>query len=75
MPKMLIVALGNWLRRLFSSGGPDDEAAEREEYGLPDRGEVGLERSKAGSFAAGGEAAEAAEDELDEFKAPRDPAP
>jgi len=64
----------NWLRRLFSSSGADDEAARREEYGLPDRGEVELERDRLGSF-AGDEAARAAEDELDELKAPRDPAP
>jgi hypothetical protein len=73
---MLIVGVGNWLRRLFSSSRLEDEAVEREEYGgLPDRGEAGLERGRSGAFAASSEAAEAAEDELDEFKAPRDPAP
>ncbi len=68
------MGLGNRLRRLFSSSRADDEAAEREEYGLPDRGEAGLERDGLGSF-AGSEATEAAEEELDEFKAPPDPAP
>ena len=73
-PKMLNVGIGTWIRRLFSSSGTDDEAAEREEYSVPDRGEVELERDKAGPFAVS-EAAEAAEAELDQFKAPRDPAP
>ena len=70
---MLSMRVGNWIRRLFSSSGTDDEAAEREEYGLPDRGELELERDKRGPFAQS-EAAEAAAAELDEFKAPRDPA-
>lgn len=74
MPKMPNVGIGNWIRRLFSSSGTDNEAAEREEYAVPDRGEVELERDKAGPF-ADSEAAQAAEAELDEFKAPRDPAP
>jgi len=64
----------NWLRRLFSSSGADDEAARREEYGIPDRGEVELERHRLGSF-AGDEAAGAAEYELNELKPPRDQAP
>jgi hypothetical protein len=71
---MLRVGVGNWIRRLFSSSGTDDEAAEREEYGLPDRGELELERDRLGPF-AGSEAAEAAAAEFDEFKAPRDQAP
>jgi hypothetical protein len=71
---MSLVGLGNWIRRLFSSTGADDEAAEREEYGIPDRGQVELERDRFGSF-AGTEGAQAAEDELAEFKPPRDPAP
>jgi hypothetical protein len=66
--------MANWLRRLFSSTSPEEEAAEREEYGLPDRGDVERRRAGFGSF-AGAEASEAAEDELDEFKPPRDPAP
>ena len=71
---MLRVGIGNWIRGLFSSRGPDDEAAEREEYGVSDRGELELERDKAGPFAVS-EAAEAAESELDKFEAPRDPSP
>jgi hypothetical protein len=68
-----MVGFGNWIRRLFSFSGADDEAVEREEYGLPDRGEAELERDRLGSFASA-EATQAAEDELDEFKAPPDPA-
>lgn len=73
-PKMLGVGLGNWIRGLFSSGRGDDEAAEREEYGVPDRGEHESERARFGTF-ADAEASEAAADELDELKPPRDPAP
>ena len=68
---MLNVGIGNWIRRLWSSNGAENEAAEREEYDVPDRGELELERDKAGPFAES-EAAEAAEADLDQFKAPRD---
>jgi hypothetical protein len=71
---MSFVGFGDWIRRLFSSTSVDDEAAEREEYGTPDRGQVGLERERLGSF-AGSEVAQAGEDELEEFKPPRDQAP
>jgi hypothetical protein len=71
---MLNVRIGNWIRRTFSSSGTDDEAAEREEYSVPDRGELELEPDKAGPFAMS-EGAEAGEAALDEFKAPPDPAP
>ena len=71
---MLNMGIGNWIRRLFSSGGSDDEAAEREEYGIPDRGELEVERDKAGPFAMS-EGAESAEASLDQLKAPRDPNP
>jgi hypothetical protein len=63
----------DWLRRLFTSGDRDEEAAEREEYGLPPRDE--LERPGQYESFAGAEAVQVAEDELDEFKAPSDPAP
>jgi len=59
---------------MFSSSGPDDEAAEREEIGVPDRGEAELEGDRFRSF-AGFEATETAEEELDELKPPPDPAP
>jgi hypothetical protein len=52
----------------------DDEEAEREEYGFPDRGEASSSRTGVGTF-AGAEAAKAAEEALAELKAPRDPAP
>jgi hypothetical protein len=71
---MSLVGFGSWIRRLFSSTRTDDEAAEREEYGIPDRGQVELERDRRGPFAET-EGAQAAEDELAEFKPPRDPAP
>ena len=65
---------GDWVRKLFSSSGPDDDAAEREEYGIRDRGEVALERGRLDPLPTS-EGAEAAEAELDQLKAPRDPAP
>ena len=60
--------------------GRDDEEAEREEYELPDRGEEELRNVdetgglRGGGF-AGGEAAEAAEEDLETFRPPPDPAP
>jgi hypothetical protein len=65
----------NWLRQLFTTGSREQEAVEREEYGdVPDQGKAELERTSLGSF-AGTEAGRVAEDELGEFRAPRDPAP
>jgi hypothetical protein len=61
------------LAKLFSSGPGDDAAAEREEFGLPDPGEAELRRERFGPPYAPGAAAEAAEQELDTFKAPREP--
>jgi len=58
----------------LSANRSEDEAAEREEYGIPDRGQMELERDRYGSFAEG-EGTRAAEEELEEFKPPRDPAP
>jgi hypothetical protein len=69
----LRTAVIDWLRRLFSSGDREEEAAEREEYGLPPRNDV--ERPGQYESFAGAEAVQVAEDELDEFKAPGDPAP
>ena len=63
----------DWLRRLFTSRDREGDAAEREEYGLPPRNE--LERPGQYESFAGAEAVQVAEDELDEFKAPSDPAP
>ena len=72
---MLGMRFGDWVRRLFSSSGTDDEAAQREEYGLPDRGESELEQDRLGRTFAESEGAEAAQAGLDELKPPRDPAP
>ena len=63
----------DWLRRLFTSDDREEEAAEREEYGLPPRNE--LDRPGQYESFAGAEGVQVAEDELDEFKAPPDPAP
>ena len=68
------MGFGDWIRKLFSSNEAEEEAAEREEYGAPDRVDRETQRGRLGSF-AGAEASEAADDELDELKAPRDPAP
>lgn len=74
-------ALAGWItsrpirrfpRRLWSrlgSSGLADEAAEREEYGLADRGRTELERERLRAYEIG-EGASAALDELDEFKPP-----
>jgi hypothetical protein len=71
------VAIWARLQRLFggSRSGRDDEAALRDEYGAPDPGESDLKRTEAYPSFAGGEAAELVEEDLDEFKPPRDPAP
>ena len=69
----LRTAMIDWLRRLFTSGDRDEEAAEREEYGLPPRDD--LDRPGEYESFAGADAVQVAKDELDEFKAPSDPAP
>ena len=71
------MGLGSWMRRLLGSGvSRDDEGAEREEYGSSDRGEADLELLDQGSLSSpAGQAAEVAEEDLQEFKAPRDPSP
>lgn len=69
----LRTAVIDWLRRLFTSGDREAEAAEREEYGLPPHDD--LDRPGQYESFAGAEAVEVAKDELDEFKAPSDPAP
>ena len=62
------------MRRLFSSAGTDEEAVEREEYGLRPSDDREVRRAGQGTFASS-EAAEAADDELQEFERPPDPAP
>jgi hypothetical protein len=71
---MSLMGLGGWFRRLFSSTGSGDEAAEREEYGITDRGQTELGRDRFGSFAER-EGTLAAEEELEELEPPRDLAP
>jgi hypothetical protein len=72
---MMTVMLGRWLRRLFSSESANDEVADLEEYGLTNREQRQRGASGFGSFAAGAEEAEAADEELNAFKPPPDPAP
>jgi hypothetical protein len=63
---------GEWLRRMFGAQPADAEAAEREEYTLPDTGEATPENGVPGPLE---DSARAVAHELDEFKAPRDPNP
>jgi len=65
----------SWLRRLFPSGGPEAEAVEREEYGVPDRGEAEVERDRFRGPYPTVEGSDLVEDELESFEPPRDPAP
>jgi hypothetical protein len=67
------MGIADWIRGLFSVNRPEDDAARREEYGLPARDELD-QPGEYKSF-SGEEGVEVAEDELDEFKAPPDPAP
>lgn len=68
------MSLGQRLRQLFSSTSREEEAAEREEYGASDRGEIAFEEAKGGNF-AGYEGVEAADEELTGLERPPDPAP
>ena len=65
------MTLTEWFRRVFSSGGAEEDAAEHEEFGLPDRDEI---PHPSGGF-AGQEGADAANADLDSFKPPADPDP
>jgi hypothetical protein len=69
------MGLLSWLRRTFSSVDPDEEAAEREEFGVPDRGEAEIRRDRYSGDFSSAEGAQAARDELDALKPPRDPNP
>jgi hypothetical protein len=71
---MCPVGFGSWIRKVFSSAGPDEEAAKRDDYGIPDRGRVELERDRLGLFAET-EGTQAAVAELEELEPPRDQAP
>jgi hypothetical protein len=77
------MSVGSWFKRLFStpSETAEDDAAEREDYGAPDSGESALEqpghsRGVGGlPGIAGLEGAAAAEEDLESFEPPPDPAP
>jgi hypothetical protein len=58
---------------VFSPDGPDDEAAEREEFGVADR-ETELQRDTRSGFVPS-ESADLARHELDALEAPPDAAP
>jgi hypothetical protein len=68
------MSVGQRIRRLFSSTSREEEAAEQEEYGVSDRGEIQFEEARGGNF-AGFEGTEAADEELEELERPPDPAP
>jgi hypothetical protein len=59
------MGLGSWLRSLFAPISPDEESAEREEYGIPD--ETDLERQEYRAGFQSREGSEAAEHEPEEF--------
>jgi hypothetical protein len=63
-----------WVRSLFSSVDPDDEAVEREEFGVKDRGESGIERERE-SHLETAESADLARSEIDALEQPSDLAP
>jgi len=65
------VGFAQWLRNIFSSGELDDEAALREEYGLPDRAEDEFQRDRLSSFTGAGEST--VEEELADHQPPSDP--
>ena len=68
------MSIGQWFRKVFSPNRAEDDAAEAEEYGRSDRPDLGDERGRLATF-GGTEAAEVADYESDELKAPPDPAP
>jgi hypothetical protein len=61
------MGLGSWLRSLFAPISPDEEAAEREEYGIPEPGESDLERQEYRAGFQSRVGSEAAEHEPEEF--------
>ena len=67
------MGFAQWLRSVFSSPELDEEAAVREEYGLPEREEDELQRDQPSSFSGIGEST--AEAEVDDHQPPPDPAP
>ena len=68
------MSLTSWIRGLFSSVGPDDEAAEREELGLEGRDETGLDPDSSRGLATA-ESDELARRDVEAFERPPDPNP
>jgi hypothetical protein len=68
------VGVLGWFRSKFSSVDPDDEAVEREEFGIKDRGESGIEREREAHFETA-ESADLARSEIEALEKPSDPAP
>jgi hypothetical protein len=64
------MSVRTWFRREFSSVDPDDEASQREEFGVKDRGETELQRDKRAGFVSA-ESADLASHEVDALEAPR----
>jgi hypothetical protein len=64
----------DWFRSKFSSVDPDDEAVEREEFGVKDRGESGIEREREAHLETA-ESADLARSEIEALEKPSDPAP
>jgi hypothetical protein len=67
------MGIRGWLGRAFRFGQADDDAAVREEYGLPAPGGEELGRDPLLAF-AGGDAADLAAADLEALKPPPDPA-
>jgi hypothetical protein len=70
------MGIWSWIRGI--GGNPDEEAALDKELGRQDPGaeeEKYLSEAAYGAGFAAGDAAGAAEDDLEELKPPRDPAP
>jgi len=65
------MGFGDWLRGIFSSPELDEEAAVREEYGLPDRAHDEFDRDRRSSFSESG--ASTAESEIEDHGTPSDP--
>jgi len=55
--------------------GRDDESAERQEFGLHDRGEAEVKRERSDGVFLTDVGSETAQDDLEDMRAPRDEAP
>ena len=68
------MGIRNWISRLISPQ-PDDEAAEREEFGAGDAAEAELHHTDELGSRSARDVGEAAEQDLESFEPPRDPTP